>query len=208
MTFISLETALGKRPCADGDLNIVCEAKLVKITPSHMGWPSTYKPMQKESSQRILDNHPMADPVPLASLLYHGFGCFVDDSSAHKGICVDEKWHNLERHVNLFAEEMAGFHENEDLRREKGLGALRKILGVEIMVASIGGVHTDGHHHGPHNAATFVAKFKNEPADNKSMAMVELTGYVTHSHEQSFDQFGDLFKGWNVPCLGLMVVGK
>src|SRR6266702_2640343 len=95
MTFISLETALGKRPCADGDLNIVCEAKLVKITPSHMGWPSTYKPMQKESSQRILDDHPMADPVPLASLLYHGFGHFMVDPVVPKGKLVKKRKRNL-----------------------------------------------------------------------------------------------------------------
>ncbi|KAH9041965.1 hypothetical protein EDB84DRAFT_1473900 [Lactarius hengduanensis] len=44
-------------------------------------------------------------------------------------------------------------------------------------------------------------------ADNHSMAMVELTGYVARSHKESFDHFGKLFRGWNVPCLGLTVVG-
>ncbi|KAH8986309.1 hypothetical protein EDB92DRAFT_1879504 [Lactarius akahatsu] len=39
------------------------------------------------------------------------------------------------------------------------------------------------------------------------MAMVELTGYVAHSHKGSFDRYKDLFEGWNVPCLGITVVG-
>ncbi|KAI9449640.1 hypothetical protein BJY52DRAFT_1192413 [Lactarius psammicola] len=203
------QTAIGKRPLADDSLDIVREAKIFKFAPSQMGWPSTYKPLQKESGQRmILDDRPTADPLPPASLLYHGFGRFMDDSSPHKGIRMDEKRRDLERHVYHFAREMAGFHEDERARRENGLDDLKKILGVEITPASIGaGVRTDCHYLGPHDAAIFVVEFKNEPADNKSMPMVELTGHVAHSHKQSFDKFEGLFKGWNVPCLGLTVVG-
>ena len=208
MTSIPLETAIGKRPLALDGLDIVREAKLVKIAPSQTGKPSIYKPLQEEPSQRILDDRPTEDPLPPASLLYHGFGRFMDYSSPHKGICVDEKRRDLEGHVNHFAKEMAGFHGSEESRRDKGISILKKILGVEIMAASIGGVRTDGHYCGPHNAAICVVKFKNEPADIGSIAMVELAGYVAHSHKQSFDQFGFLFKDWNVPCLGLTVVGK
>src|SRR6266702_5898078 len=132
MTSIPLETAIGKRPLALDGLDIVREAKLVKIAPSQTGKPSIYKPLQEEPSQRILDDRPTEDPLPPASLLYHGFGSFMDYSSPHKGICVDEKRRDLEGHVNQFAKEKAELHGSEESRRDKGISILKKILGVEI----------------------------------------------------------------------------
>ncbi|KAH9049253.1 hypothetical protein EDB83DRAFT_2631667 [Lactarius deliciosus] len=168
-----------------------------------MAKPSKYKPLQNQPSQKILDDRPQADSVPPLSLLYDGFGYFIDNSSLHKPICADEEQRNLEIHFNDFANGMTGFYPSEESRRNTGLGLLNKLLGIELMPASIGSVRTDG----SHGAAICIVEFKNEPADNSSMAMVELAGYVARSHKESFDRYKDLFEGWNVPCLGMTVVG-
>lgn len=210
MTSISLETALGKQVHASDDLDSVCESKLLELSPSIMGIPSRYKSLQGEPSQKILDDRPEADTVPPPSLLYHGFGHFMDNIRPHKGIIhLDSTQHDLEINVNQFAEEMAKFYRDEDSRMTQGLKALEMIWGKPFIPASFGQVHANfGCYYGPHNAMTCIVKFQNEPADIYSMAMVELTGYIAYSHKQSLNQYGALFKGWNVPCLGLTVVGK
>ncbi|KAH9007237.1 hypothetical protein EDB86DRAFT_68464 [Lactarius hatsudake] len=169
--------------------------------------PGKYKSLQGDSNQRILDDRPEADQVPPASLLYHGFGHFMD-SFTHKGIRVDEERRDLETSVDDFAVKMTAFYRNDELRRRTGLDALGAILGRELTAAAIGGVYSDGHYCGPHKAVTCVVEFKNELVDISSMPMIELTGYVARSHKQSLDyQSGPLFNGWNVPSLGLTVVG-
>lgn len=203
MIFILLETTLGKRPYASDGLDSVRESKLLKRSPSVMGVPYMYKSLQGESSQRILDDRPEADAIVPASLLYHGFGHFMDNFRLHKGhVHLNSKQCDLERNADHFAEQMTKFYQDEDLRATHGLEALGRILGVSLILAN-----TDcGHYYGPHNAATFVVKFQNEHI--YSMAMVELTSHIAHLHKQSLDQYGALFKGWNVPSLGLTVVGK
>jgi hypothetical protein len=67
------------------------------------------------------------------------------------------------------------------------------------MPASVGTVHSNGHYDGPHKAASCVVVFKNELVDISSMPMVELTGYVAHSHGQAMESFKEVFNGWRVP---------
>ncbi|KAH8977111.1 hypothetical protein EDB86DRAFT_2863378 [Lactarius hatsudake] len=198
------DTALGKRPAGGLDIH---GAKNFDDPPSMIAKPFKYKSLQNHPSQRILDDRPQADSVPPLSLLYDGFGYFMDDSSLYEPICADQEQRNLESRFSDFANEMTGFYPSEDSRRNTGLGFINKLLGIELMPASIGSVRTDGHYHGLHGAAICIVEFKNEPADNGSMAMVELAGYVARSHKGSFDQYKDLFEGWNVPCLGMTVVG-
>ncbi|KAH8999519.1 hypothetical protein EDB92DRAFT_1941159 [Lactarius akahatsu] len=179
-------TTLGKRRLAHNgssdDFDFVRDSKVLTFAPSELGKPGKYKSLQGNSDQRILDDRPEADQVPPASLLYHGFGRFMD-SFTDKGIRVES-------------------------RRVNGLDALGVILGRELTAAAIGGVYFDGHYCGPHKAVTCVVEFKNELVDINSMPMIELTGYVARSRKQSSDyQSGPLFKGWNVPSLGLTVVG-
>ncbi|KAH9007234.1 hypothetical protein EDB86DRAFT_2841926 [Lactarius hatsudake] len=195
---LPIRTTLGKRPLAHDssgdDFDFVHK-------------PGKYKSLQGDSNQRILDDRPEADQVPPASLLYHGFGHFMD-SFTHKGIRVDEERRDLETSVDDFAVKMTKFYRNEESRRVIGLDVLGDILGRELTAAAIGSVYTDGHYCGPHKAATCIVEFKNELVDISSMPMIELTGYVARSHRQSLDyQSGPLFNGWNVPSLGLTVVG-
>ncbi|KAH9160464.1 hypothetical protein EDB89DRAFT_2166122, partial [Lactarius sanguifluus] len=200
-----IDTALGKRPRAGG-LSIH-EANFFDEPPSMMAKPSKYKTLQNHLSEKILDDRPQADSVPPLSLLYDGFGNFMDNSSLHQPICADEEQCKLESYFNDFANEMTAFYPSEDSRRNTGLELLNKLLGIELMPASIDNVRTDGHHHGSHGAAICIVEFKNEPADNGLIAMVELAGYVARSHKESFDRHKDLFEGWNVPCLGMTIVG-
>ncbi|KAH9065107.1 hypothetical protein EDB83DRAFT_2291675 [Lactarius deliciosus] len=204
-------TTPGKRPLAhdssSDDFNFVRDSKVLTFAPSELGKPGKYKSLQGDSNQRILDDRPEADQVPPASLLYHGFGHFMD-SFTHKGIRVDEERRDLEIGVDDFAVKMTKFYRNEESRRGNGLDALGVLLGRELTAAAIGSVYTDGHYCGPHKAATCVVEFTNELVDISSMPMIELTGYVARSHKQSLDyQSGPLFNGWNVPSLGLTVVG-
>lgn len=206
-----LENAIGKRP-ADDDLEIVRKSKLLKSSPSDMGKPSAYKSLQKQSSQRIWDDRPEADTIPPLSLLYRGFGHFMDHSGLepHSTICVDSKRRDLERNIDHFATEMSKFYENEAERMVKGLDMINAILGRTLMAASVGSrqFHTDGHYLGPHNAATCVVEFKNEVAEISSIAMVELTAYIGQLHKQSLERHGDSLMGWNLPCLGMTIIGK
>ncbi|KAH9041827.1 hypothetical protein EDB84DRAFT_934548 [Lactarius hengduanensis] len=208
---LPIRTTLGKRPLAHNsssdDSNFAWDSKILTLAPSHLGKLGKYKSLQGNASQRILDDRPEVDEVPPASLLYHGFGHFMD-SFAHKNRRVDEERRVLERCVDDFALKMTKFYHNEESRRGKGLDALGVILGRELSAAAIGGVYSDGHYCGPHKAATCVIEFKNELVDISAMPMIELTGYIAHSHRQSLDyQSGPLFDGWNVPSLGLTIIG-
>ncbi|KAI9449631.1 hypothetical protein BJY52DRAFT_1192401 [Lactarius psammicola] len=203
------QTAISMRPPADDDLDIAHEPNFLTLAPSQLGKPARYKPLQGEPNERILDDRPEADLIPPASLLYHGFGRFMDDFRSRKDIRVDQKQRDLEMRVDHFADEMTRFYETELSRMEKGIDTLEVILGITLTPAAIGGVFTDGHHCGPHKAVTCIVEFKNEPVDIEAMAMIKLIGYVARSHLQSMVRYGfkDLFRVWNVPCLGLTVVG-
>jgi hypothetical protein len=80
--------------------------------------------MQRNDSQRILDDRPSADlDVPPIPLLYSGFGHFVD---IYNG-CDDIPYLSgidfpaLEAAVDDFADKMGEFFESEDARRDQGL---------------------------------------------------------------------------------------
>ncbi|KAH8986308.1 hypothetical protein EDB92DRAFT_1264184 [Lactarius akahatsu] len=81
------DTALGKRP--RGGLDVIHDAKIFDDPPSVVAKPSKYKTLQNHPSQKILDGRPQADSVPPLSLLYHGFGDFMDNSSLHKPVRAD-----------------------------------------------------------------------------------------------------------------------
>jgi hypothetical protein len=172
--------------------------------------------LQRKPSAKILDDRPGPDHIPPVSLLYDGFGLFHDTSSRwgdeHD---MDTKRSNLANAVDAFAEKMTDIYPAELERREAGLNALNSIFFLDghhqLMVAFIDTVHTDGHCNGPHGAASCIVKFRDEPADIKSIPEVELTGYAAHSHKQSIktsEKGKKVLLGWRVPCLGLTIVGK
>jgi hypothetical protein len=148
-----------------------------------------------------LNDCPKLDPLHPISLLFAGFGEFLDAVNCSK----DElklnptwlSWLKLEDDINFFAEEMTQIYHSEMLRRDTGLHALNEILlpcGPQ-MVAAIGAGRTDGHYDGPHGAASFIIEFKNELCDITSMPMVELTSYIAHSQVPAMERNLDKFQG-------------
>ncbi|KAI0252130.1 hypothetical protein BJV78DRAFT_1352562 [Lactifluus subvellereus] len=205
-----VHAVLGKRPRAVDDLDSVLHSKLVKTAPSQMGKLDNYRSLQK----KILYDRPGPDSLPPISLLYVGFGYFMDVFRRREDIHdLGMKRQGLEMAVDSFAEKMANIYDNEADRREEGLRALNKILSLrgggvnKPMAASIGTCRSGGHYDGPHEAASCVIVFKNELVDISAMPMVELTTYAAHSHKQAMERSREVFSGWRVPCLGLTVVG-
>jgi hypothetical protein len=180
-----------------------------------MGKLREYRQLQNDPDTKILDDRPLPDSVPPASLLYHGFGHFLDIFRGHEDVSHPPQWRrNLELAVDWFAEEMTIIHDNEDERKYRGLRALNTILDLdgrkELTAATIGPsrVCSDGHYNGRHDAVACVVEFKNELVDISSIPVVELTSYVAHSHAQSLKRFKKLYRCWRVPCLGMTIVGE
>jgi hypothetical protein len=214
MTFISLEGVLGKRICS---VDFVQSSKIIKTSPSQMGEQrelDEYRSFQQNPATMILDDRPVEDSIPPASLLYDGFGHFMDIFRCREDACdLGTKRRELELAVDDFAEQMTFIHNEEANRRREGLRALNEILffhrGGKLTAADINcGAQSDCHYDGPHGAASCVVVFKSELVDNYSIPVVELTGRVAHSHARSMKHFKELYSGWRVPCLGLSIVGK
>jgi hypothetical protein len=203
---------LGKRI---REVDDVLNSKIYTTSPSQMGKLQEYKSLQQDRDGRILDDRPVPDSVPPASLLYDGFGHFMDIFRHREDVYdLSPKRRNLELAVDNFAELMTVFYNNGDVRKMKGLFALNENLSLngrnKLAAASIDStpIHSDGHYNGSHDAVSCIVEFKNELVDISSMPLVELTGYVAHSHAQSMARHEDLYMGWRVPCLGMTIVGK
>jgi len=196
------------RPADDFATN----SKLVLTAPSSLSRLPSYLRLQEDPSQRIWDDRPCPDPCLPISLLFAGFGEFLDAVNRREDeFHLDAKRRELERDVDSFAEEMTKFYQEERDRRTAGLRALNKILSSRgpdrLMVAAIGSVNSDGHCDGPLEVSSCVVEFKNELCDITSMPMVELIGYVAHSHRQAILGNPYRFQGRRVPRLGLTIVG-
>jgi hypothetical protein len=175
-----------------------------------MGQLHEYGPFQLYEDTKILDDRPRQDPVPPASLLYDGFGHFMDDfrrrEDAHD---LATKRCEVELAVDNFAEEMSSIYNNQAIKKSAGISALNEILSIdndnELTAADDDCV---AHYDGPHDAASCIVVFKSELVDISSIPAVELTSYVARSHAQSRIRFKELYSGWRVPCLGMTIVGK
>ncbi|KAK2459307.1 hypothetical protein APHAL10511_008662 [Amanita phalloides] len=146
--------------------------------------------------------------LPPISLLYKGFGHFQD-------IFQQGEMHDRELvlAVDSFAEKMVAPYLTDAEKREEGLRCLNEILSLrghkELVPDFIDDVHSDGHFNGPHGAVSFAVQFQNEfTSDNTSNPMVDLTRYVTSSHDRAIELSQKALQGRKVPCLGLTVVGS
>ena len=86
--------------------------KRIKTPPSQMGKPSNYKPFQQQSTEKSFDDRPEPDLVPPVSLLYDGFGCFMDDV---RNCGAFDKGKKLELVVNVLTDEMTGFYGDDTI---------------------------------------------------------------------------------------------
>jgi len=179
--------------------------------------PSEYRSIQNRSSQRILDDRPGRDEdLPPISLIYDGFGYFLDIFHGHldvpglSDICLTE----LQDRVDAFADSMCCFYTHEDDCRDAGTPHVNSIFAArtgvtmipELWPGAIGSAVTDGHNIGPHRAPSVVAEYKNWPANNGCIPQVEIAGYVARSHARFVS--AELVRRWRIPTLGLTIVGE
>src|SRR6266702_307777 len=217
MSFILLATVLGKLSHAVDDLDSVQDSKHTKTVPSQMSKLPNHEPLQRQPTERIkiLDDRPEPDPVPPVSLLYDGFGYFMDDVfRSREGVSdVSRKRRDLELAVNVFADEMTGFYCNDASRSFGGLHALNDIFalgdGKKFRAVDINTALSDSDHDKPYDGASCLVWFKNEFVNIGSSPMVALATYAARSRDLVLMQH---FKGadscWRTPFLGLTVIGE
>ena len=196
-------------------------ARIVTKAPSDTAKSTIYENLQKEPSEKILDDRPEPDPdIPPIPLLYEGFGHFLDimdgrdDVPGLADVDVPELW----RAVDDLASKMTGFFDKEDGRRDAALPCLTRIFsarrGIKIPplhVAAIGSVRTDVHNTATHGAGTMVVKFKNWSTGVSALPQVELACYVARLNATGMDEDNacrQLYLRWRVPCVGLTIVGE
>ena len=186
------------------------------ITPSGLAAPSSYEELQKDLKNRILDDRPSPDDVPPISLMYEGFGQFLDiflgetDVEGLRAVNTFE----LQRAVDGFSQLMCRFHLWEMNKREVGLVALNRIFSARtdgqsfaLLPAAIGSARTDGHCEIADGFATVICEFKNWTPD--TIPEVQVAGYFAHAFLQGVERCeekGQLSK-WRFPGLGITVVG-
>ena len=189
---------------------------MVEIAPSKISSITTYKSLQGDSRQKILDDRPYPDKdIPPVVLLYHGFGLFYDIFHGQINIPqlkkIDEP--RFAQNVDRFLQLMGSYYPKEDARRNEGLKIINDILTSRsdagnippLAASSILNYRSDGHMVGPHGGAVCVTEFKNEIQCISSVPYVEATAYAALTHTAVIPA---LFRGWRVPCLGLTIVGE
>ncbi|KAI9511687.1 protein kinase subdomain-containing protein PKL/ccin9 [Russula earlei] len=167
--------------------------KIVSTSASRISTQKMYRSIQAVPRERIWDDRPESDSLPPISLLYDGFGHFLDIyKGRHNTRAPTKARGKLEMAVDSFSERMTKLYNNEASRMDEGLGTIRN-------------GRTDGHFLGPHGAVSCVVEFKNELADINSIPAVELVSYIAKSHTQAMKDQRGPFR-WRVPCLGLTIV--
>ena len=214
MVFISLTAILGKRIRSVDEHDSILDSKIFNTAPSERGKLYEYKSLQQDQDTRILDDRPEQDLLPPASLLYDGFGYFMDIFRCRKDVRdLTLERRDLELDVDVFSKLMTNFHDDEYTMKKGGIFTLNKIMSLgdhKLMSAGIDSsdAHMDGHCNGPHGAVSCIVKFKNELVDTHSIPLVELTSCVARSHARAMNHHRELYMGWRVPCLGITIVGK
>jgi len=147
--------------------------KVVRISPSSLAQSSEYENLQRSPGEKILDDRPRDDDILPASLLWKGFGEFLDIVAGRTDVegCNDVDALNLHLAVDEFAESMSRFFPNEDSRADSGRTLLNRIFAARrdhshpiITAASVNpftqAVRTDRHFTGDHDVAVLINEFK------------------------------------------------
>ncbi|EDR05746.1 uncharacterized protein LACBIDRAFT_329298 [Laccaria bicolor S238N-H82] len=194
------------------------KAKLITMAPSDASKTIFYENLQRNASERILDDRPSADSnVPPAPLLYSGFGHFLDIYNGLEDVPSLSKidFPALEAAVDDFADKMAEFFVSEDVRRDEGLPLLNAIFScrkedapvfMPLHAESFRSFRTDEHNIAAHRSAGTITEFKNKITEITSIPHIEATAYFAQLNIAS--AHGPQFIGrWRVPCLGITVIG-
>ncbi len=190
-------------------------AKVAMDPPSSLAKSQNYQRLQRDSREKVLDDRPEPDRnIPPVSLLYSGFGHFLDIVGGLDDVpgIADVKVADLMKAVDRLAMKMTELIESEEERREKGLVYLREIFDArqgtqipQILAGAIGSVRSDGHNIANDGTSSIVVKFKKSHTGISALPQVEVAGYVAHL-DRRLDP--ELYRRWRVPCLGLTIVGE
>ncbi|KAH9024778.1 hypothetical protein EDB84DRAFT_1506265 [Lactarius hengduanensis] len=211
--FVGLPTTVfGKRSHVVDGLDSVQDSKRINPVPSQIGETPSYTSLRRRPTEKILDDRPGPDPVLPVSLLYDGFGYFMDAVRGREGAPdVSKKRRDLELGVDAFADEMTGFYPNDGGRSFGGLNALNHILalddGKKLRAVDINTAHPDSDHNKPYDAASCLVWFKNEFVDISSSPVADLAAYAARSRDLLMQHFKGVDSRWRTPFLGLTVIG-
>ena len=199
------------------------ELKIVNVAPSSIAKTENYRKIQKQYSQRILDDRPRTDGfVPPISLLYDGFGVFDDVLCERGQVPGETSIPEVEflGKVNAFAKEMAEFYGSEADRQKAVIHRLEDIFSVHsdpaiargsLSASKIGSrpIISDGHVKGAHGAIIFCVECKNEISGTSCEPSAELVSRVANSFKEGLNgEHRALFHGWRTPALGMIQIGK
>ncbi|KAH0830118.1 hypothetical protein J3R83DRAFT_1456 [Lanmaoa asiatica] len=220
-----------------GMVELVKRAKFATDAPSAISRPQSFKTLCKDREKPILHcRHPysetLSDPessgngppyddddLPPISLQYEGFGHFLDIFHGREDVPGMENVSSatLISAVDDFADLMSHVFATEAVRRGKGLAALNVIflartdnISFQFMPPAVSNNSaSDGHILGPHHIAYCITEFKNEPGDVTSIPYVQMASYFAHSIREASERPASMMvmNGWNLPCLGLTIVG-
>ncbi|KAN0139205.1 hypothetical protein V8E53_002706 [Lactarius tabidus] len=189
-------------------------SKIATIPPSSIATSQCYQDLQQNTRERILDDRPGPDlGIPPISLLYPGFGHFLDILDGHDNVpgLNDVNMAELQMAVDVLVAKMAEFFDEEKTRIVIGLEYLNEIFrarrGTEIphiLASDIGYVTSDGHNIAMNGTSSIMVKFKNSHTGIASLPQVEVAGYVAHLNAQLRKE---AFLRSRVPFLGLTIVG-
>jgi hypothetical protein len=201
--------------------NRLKRTKLVTTAPSDAAKAAIYESNQNKPSEKIFDDRPVPDAdIPPISLLYEGFGHFLDIMNGRDDVPgLDEvDVPKLQRAVDDLASKMTGYFDSEDDRRDAALPCLTRIFsartGIKIPrlhAAAIGSARSDGHNTAAYGPGSMVVKFKNEITGINAHPHIEAACYFAHLNvkEIAEDKAREqLYLRWRVPCVGLTIVGE
>jgi hypothetical protein len=164
---------------------------LATIAPSTTSKTVEYQSLQKDPFEKNSDDRPGSDDIPPISLLYEGFGHFFEIIDGRDNVpgLADVDSRELHRAVNGLADEMTGYFETEDERRDTALPYLNRIFsarnGIEIpiLAASIGSVRSDGHNVVGHGTGSIAVECKNYRSQSINDIFQKFPSYAnTHPH--------------------------
>ena len=146
--------------------------------------------MQGNPSQRILDDHPLADvDVPPTPLLYSSFSHFIDIYNSCNDVpyLSDIDFPALEVAVNDFANKMGEFFKSKDNRCDQGLPLLNAIflchkkntpIFLVLHMESFHSYRSDGHNLAAHQSAGTIVELNNKITGITSIPEIEATAYI------------------------------
>ncbi len=154
LTRIPLGISLKRLPSEAGNLERLKQSKLANTAPSLIAQPSEYCSLQGRLSERIFDDCPERDDdLPPISLIYDGFGSFLDIFLGRLDVpgLSDIDFRELQVHIDTFADSMCRFYTTEDDRRDAGIRHLNSIFATwtgdttipHLQPAAIGSARAD-----------------------------------------------------------------